>query len=198
MKNIDESTLMGDYMFLEDCTQYTNARKQDKMMQFTAHNTSKGLPKRLNRLKKAASERNVHLRFLLENFRKHKMNKTCYDWPSNVIYWHIEWHFLNVNKMFTDSRCNEGSTMVNLLEKYFNVQDENYSELEYCKSRGIANMCILLKAEGIHNAKKRFYRMNPLETLRNNLRNKIIIEYPEIYIVYETDCDDFDIIDTGE
>lgn len=197
LKNIDESILMGDYIFLENCTQYTNARKQDKILQFTAH-SNKYLPKNLNKLRKAASERQVNLRFLLPNFEKHKINSTCYDWSSKVVYWHVEWHFLNVNKIFVDSRCYENSSIGELLEKYFSFQDVNYCDLEYYKSRGISNMTILLKAEGIHNAKSRFYRFNAFETLKNNLRNKTIIEYPEIYVVYETDCDDFDIIDSGE
>lgn len=56
---------------------------------------------------------------------------------------------------------------------------------------------VLLKAEGIKRCKNRFYRLDVNKTLKENLQDKTLVEYPWIYVSYEDNLEAFDIIDSG-
>lgn len=196
MKNISESDLMHDYVFLENCTNYTMARKRDKIKRITAYHRT--LPAQLNKLKVAAQERSITLQFLLQNFEKHKSNSTFYDWQTKIIHWRVEWRFLNANnRKCVDARCSEHETIVNLASKYFHPNDE-YTDLEYYRSKGLTNVRFLLKAEGVRCSRNRYYALDRDNTLAENLRRRTVVEFPVITVVYDTDCNGFDIIDSGE
>lgn len=195
IKNITESDLMNDYVFLENCTNYTIARKRDKIKRITGYHRT--LPAQLNKLKAAAQERSITLQFLLQNFEKHQANSTFYDWQTKIIHWRVEWRFLNANnRKCIDERCSELDTITNLVSKYFEANDE-YTGLEYYRSKGLANVRFLLKAEGVRCSRNRYYSLDQENTLAENLRGRTIVEFPVITIVYHTDCDGFDIIDSG-
>lgn len=197
IKKITESDLMKDYAFLENCTNYTAARKHDKIKRFTAYNRS--LPVNLSKLKAAANDRNIKLNFLLQNFEKHNKNTTHYDWKSKVIYWRIEWRFINANNCErVDERCDENETITNLIQKYFQINNSDNSALEYYQSKGLANVRILLKAEGIRFCRQRYHAMDLNKTLNDNLQRCTIVEYPVMYVIYDTDESNFDIINSGK
>lgn len=196
IRNITESDLMSDYAFLENCTNYTMARKRDKIKRITS--CQRTLPAQLFKLRAAAQERSIALQFLLQNFEKHKSNSTFYDWQTKIIHWRIEWRFLNANdRRFIDARCNEHETILNLANKYFQSNDE-YADLEYYRSKGLANVRFLLKAEGVRCSKNRYFGLDREKTLADNLRGRTIVEFPVIIVVYETHCDGFNIIDSGK
>lgn len=56
---------------------------------------------------------------------------------------------------------------------------------------------VLLKAEGIKRCKNRFYRLDVNKTLKENLQDKTLVEYPLIYVSYDDHLEAFDIIDSG-
>lgn len=187
---------MGDYALLESCTNFTMARKRDKIKRITDNHRT--LPPQLNRLRAAAQERSIALRFLLRNFDKHKANTTFYDWQTKIIHWRIEWHFVNAdNRKYIDERCNEHETISQLMHKYFNPTDGS-TELDFYRSRGLGDVRFLLKAEGIRCSRNRYYDLDLSSTLADNLRGRTIIEFPVIIVIYDTDCGGFDIIDSGK
>ncbi|XP_031625915.1 box C/D snoRNA protein 1 [Contarinia nasturtii] len=150
------------------------------------------------KLKKAAAERKIKLDFLLPNFDKHKANKTYYDWASKVIYWCIEWRFINANnKIIIDERCCESKTMNELIEKYV-VSCDSLSSLAGYRSKGLGKILLLLKAEGVRKSCNRFYRMDVSKTLQENLQEKTIVEFPVIYVIFDSDLQDYDIINNNE
>lgn len=188
---------MSDYVFLESCTHYASARRTDKIKRFTTHGRSLSIP--LAKLKKAASEpeRHITLEYLLPNFDKHKTNTTFYDWKSKVIYWRIEWCFINANQLvICDERCNELDVMTQLTEKYFGNDYAN--SLTCYRLKGMENVMMLLKAEGVRKSKNRFYAIDMKKTLRENLFGRTIVEFPIVYVIFDTDIGNFDVISNGE
>lgn len=189
---------MSDYVFLESCTNYASARRTDKIKRYTARDRS--LPVPLMKLKRAAAdlERQIKLDFLLPNFDKHKANTTYYDWASKVIYWCIEWRFINANnKIMIDERCCESKLITELIGKYFDYSN-SISSLGSYRSRGLDHIALLLKAEGIRKSQNRFFAIDASKTLQENLRGKNIVEYPVIYIIFDTDIQTYDIINSGK
>lgn len=49
----------------------------------------------------------------------------------------------------------------------------------------------------IKSSSQRYYELDLDASLRENLRNKVIIEYPTIYVVLKHCKDDFDLMDSG-
>lgn len=198
LKQITESDLMSDYVFLESCTNYTSARRNDKIKRFTARNRS--LPTPMAKLKKAAlqANRQIKLEFLLPNFDKHKVNKTYYDWTSKVIYWCIEWRFINADsKIIIDERCCETDAMTQLIAHYFDYAS-SISSLACYRSKGLNGVALLLKAEGVRKNQNRYFAMDLSKTLQENLKGKTIVEYPVINVIFDTDIQKYDVINNGK
>jgi hypothetical protein len=189
--------LMSDYTFLEECTRYVNDRKYDKIKHFTRYN--KRLPGPQYRLRGVAKKHGITLRYLLANFTRNKNNTTRLDYKTNTIHWRVEWVFTNAgNLKYVDEQCSELEPVSALLEKYFDTTDPMKRQLEFYQARGIGNIRILLKAEGVKRSNNRFYELDCKKSLRENLSGKTIVEYPVVYLVLPDSVPGgFDIIDSG-
>ena len=200
MTNID---FMSDYTFLEQCTRYVSDRKSDKLKHHTRFN--KNLPAHMFKLRCAAHERKINLKFLLKIFTKHNVNTTFYDWKEKIIHWRIEWIFSHAqNVKFVDERCSEHDSLNKLLTKYLTAPTEPTDSsilinkhLEYYQSKDQNELQVLLKAEGVKGCKRRFFAMDMAKTLKDNLAGKTIVEFPIMYVVYKDITSEFNVIDSG-
>lgn len=200
LKQITESDLMSDYIFLEDCTHYASARRADKIKLFTAHNNQMLTTTTIAKLKKAAAEakRRITLKVLLPNFDKRKTNTTFYDWKSKVIFWRIEWRFIDEKTVIAfDEQCNETNTMTSLISKYFEKKNAN-EPLDRFREQGLEKLTLLLKAEGIRKSQNRFFPIDLSKTLQENLFKRTIVEFPVIYVVFNENVGKYDVISNGE
>lgn len=205
IKSMTEMDFMSDYTFLEECTRYVSNRKSDKLKMHTRYN--KNLPNNLYRLRSAALERKIALRFLLRLFTRHKENTTVYNAKTKTIFWHLEWIFPMANNLkIIDERADETALLSDLLNKHL-MPNQNGTTLlsvvpkplEYYQSRGIGGVRIFLKAEGIKRSKNRYFELSADKTLNENLCGKTIVEFPTIFIVYkDIVTDNFDVIDSGK
>lgn len=192
-----ENDFMSDYCFLEECTRYTNTRKHDQIKRATRYN--KMLPTHLFKLRSAAHERGVQLRFLLQNFTKHKNNTTFYDWNLKVIHWRIDWIFIHAqNALVADERADENEKLATVLGHHIKTHSDSVNKLAFYESKGMNGLTILLKAEGVKRCANRYYELDVSKSLKVNLRNKVIVEYPVIMVIYNDLRSEFDIIEDGK
>lgn len=193
-REMTENDLMGDYTFLEECTQYVNNRKQDPVKRYTRFTWN--VPRHRVNIEAAAAERNVKLKFLLPNFTKHKANTTRYDLKSKVIYWRVEWHFVNAeNVQLIDERCDEQNIIGAMLDERLMANRDALRHYHECDRQLVR---VLLKAEGIRKSKNRYWSLDLAKSWRDNLSGKTIVEYPVVYVVSDPDANDFEVIDEGE
>lgn len=194
--------IMNDYYFLEECTRFVEDQKRDNKKRFTAY--AKQLPSDLYRLRKAANERNISLRFLVQGFTKRHKNTTLLDICNSIIFWHVEWCFWNGKGAitFVDERVNENCKLYEVVSKYFEPDslDTNpvKSRLEQYHAAGIREIELLLKAEGIRQCSNRFLPLNLNDSFLKNLAGKTIVEYPQIYIVLKSQLDAFNIVESDD
>lgn len=105
----------------------------------------------LFKLKMAARQRGTVLQFLAQNFARHKINTTRYNYKTNIINWRLEWLFPNADlglMKFVDEKCSEHKRLSELLDKYINpdaVPFEGPKLLTYYRSVGYSGIKILLK-----------------------------------------------------
>lgn len=196
LKNLTENDLMNDYVFLEDCTNYTMARKRDKIKRHTSNHP---LPMHLRKLRSAAQERSMNLRFLLANFKRHIDNKTFYDWKTKIIHWSIEWRFPYANNfLYLEERCDENQTICKHSEKFFDKNTTTMTQMSEYLAKGISNCIFLLKSEGIQRCNERYFRLNGDISLMENLKNRTIIEFPVILVVFDSDIQNYQLITNGK
>lgn len=222
MRDMTQLDFVSDYTFLEECTRYVADRKRDHLKRHTRYN--KSLPAHLFKLRAAAGERRTALRFLLALFSRRAANTTFFDWKTCVIRWRVEWVFPNAGGLVcADAQCDERTPLRQLLQRY--VEEQQPAEvaaaagddgpavvavpaapldasvrkaLEFYRSRGLASMRVLLKAEGIKRSRTRFWELDVQRSLRANLADKTIVEFPVVYVVYDDVVKEFDVIDSGE
>lgn len=194
--------LMNDYYFLEECTQFVEARKRDNRKRFTCYN--KHLPNSMVRLRQAALARGTTLKFLLQNFTKRQKNTTHLDAKSGTIFWRIEWCFPNGDEtiVFTDDNVSETCKLYDVVDKYLQPAAKSKipcaSKLEFYQASSISGVHLLLKAEGIKQCRNRGSLLNINDSLRESLRNKIVVEFPTIYVVLKDQLAQFDVVDSDD
>ncbi|XP_014355574.1 box C/D snoRNA protein 1 [Papilio machaon] len=198
MKDFTDTDLLSDYRLLEECARFVYAVRRDEKKKFTR--IDKDLPIHLFKLKMAARNRGIALQFLAQNFTRHSVNTTRYHYKTNIISWRVEWIFPNVDTKplkFVDEKCPEQNKLSRLLDKYLNPNAspfEGSKSLAFYKSAGFSGIKILLKAEKIRGSAKKFFELDPTETLGENLSGKCIVEFPIIFIVLKDHACNFEII----
>lgn len=199
LKEMTDVDFMSDYCFLEECTRYVADRKRDKIKSFTSYN--KRLPAKLFKLRHAARERGIRLKFLLSNFTRNQCNTSSFERDGGVINWRVEWIYPNAECLrIVDEQCSENEKLTELAEKHLKSSSEaDRKQLVYHQSRGIGGLTFLLKAEGVKKCKNRFYELDVQKSLKDNLKGKTLVEYPVIYVVFaEVAREMFDVIEDGE
>ncbi|XP_072935390.1 box C/D snoRNA protein 1 [Epargyreus clarus] len=198
MKDFTNTDLLSDYRLLEECARFVYAVKRDEKKKFTR--IDKDLPIHLFKLKMAARKRGTVLQLLAQNFTRHSINTTRYNFKANIIYWRVEWVFPNVETnplKFVDEKCPEHTKLSRLLDKYLNpdaLPFEGSKSLGYYKSAGFNGVKILLRAEKVKRSAKKFFELDPSESLMENLSGKCIVEFPIIFVVLKDHAYNFEII----
>lgn len=201
LRKMTKMDMMSDYYFLEEATRFVDDRKRDKIKRFTRYN--KNLPTQLFRLRCAARDRGTAIRFLLPNFTRNQQNTTQLNFKTGVIHWRLEWNFPNAEGLvFTDERCDENEKLYVLMNKYLEttngVDFPGKNKLEFYQSRGLNQLKVLLKAEGIKRSRNRFFELDPKHSLKEAFKGKTIVEFPSLYILFKESTDGFDVIESDE
>lgn len=211
MTNLD---LSSDYRMLEEITRNIESCRKTFTRKF--YNTNRDLPnvsnfsvceeatnilfylQHLYKLKQQAGVYKTNIKFLPYSFIKRKQNTTFLHFKRNLIYWHIEWVFVNADNLkMVDNKVLETEKLGNALHKYFIKQDDVViqEKLAYYQACDITGVKVFLKAEQCSG--NRYYEIDLSETVRECLRDKTIVEYPTFYVVLKEHAHIFDVIGMG-
>lgn len=150
------------------------------------------------KLKTEAASRGTVIKFLPPSFVKRKSNSSQVNFSSKIIFWHVEWVFPNANNLrLIDKKVPETEKLGSILNKYF-VKQENsvlQEKLQFYQSTNLSGIRLFLKAEECPG--KKFYELDSLASIKENLKEKVIIEYPTIYVVLKHHADSYEVIDSG-
>lgn len=177
---------MNDYYFLEEVTRFTKDIKSNEMVK-----NQNRLNLRFIKLRKEALNRNIKLYFLNNGLSKRKRNQSMYKGQEQTIYWYVEVIFPNAKNIKMCKKFNENTKIHEIVETMLNFETNN--QLDSYQSKGVHNLRVLLKAEGLKNSHKRFYEMNLQKSLKSNLSGKVVIEYPTLHVINNS-SDDLDVI----
>ncbi|XP_042858468.1 box C/D snoRNA protein 1-like [Penaeus japonicus] len=210
---MDNLTLLSDYRFLEEIDHKLEDNQRHPLRRYIAPRPTKGkpdLPFFLSNLRNEAAKRGTTLKFVPNHFSKHKENTTRYIAKEGIIRWHIKWVFHQADITFTKTQVDENTPIITLLARYMEPNDglspEEAEKLAYYHSASYSRIAVLLQAER-EGSKTAFCEVVLSKSLRQNLANCKVVEYPTLYVIlrdhmqayleYEADGHD-DLFEDGE
>ncbi|KAK1117378.1 hypothetical protein K0M31_016748 [Melipona bicolor] len=211
LKSFTDLDILSDYRFLEEAARTVDQLKRNPLKNYTCEIS---LPMHLNKLKIAAFKRNITLQFMPQHFSRHQNNTTYFNWKTNELYWKIEWIFPQANcTKWVTKRVLEHTRLSLLIEEILyptkSIKKKNDIEelslkiclnekLQFYQAAGLSRIKVLLKAEKVLKSDLKFYELDITLSLKENLENKTIIEFPTIYIILNDHACMYEIIDTDD
>ncbi|KAG7208274.1 hypothetical protein KM043_014517 [Ampulex compressa] len=211
LKSFSDLDVLNDYRLLEDIGRSVDQLKKDPLKRCTRQ---RSLPVHLNKLKLASFKRKVNLQFMPQNFSKHKENTTFLNWKTNELYWRIEWIFPQAeNTKWVTERALESTRLSTLIEQILDpnamledkigVDNQNLKltlndRLQFYQAAGLCGLKILLKAERVSKSNCRFHELDVTLSIKENLENKTIIEFPTLYVILKDHIDMYEILHSDD
>lgn len=83
-----------------------------------------------------------------------------------------------------------------VLNKYLVKQEDSVlqEKLQFYQSCDLGGIRVFMKAE--EKPGRKFFELDTVENLKTNFRNKVIIEYPTLYVLLKEHADSYDVIDS--
>lgn len=101
--------------------------------------------------------------------------------------WHIKWIFHQADVILVDPSVDENTTIFRTLAKYLNptkniLSAEDNQKLAFYHSASYSRVSVLIKTETV-DSEIVFQELEPYRSFRVNFANKVITEYPVLYVV---------------
>lgn len=188
-ENMDNLTLLSDYRLLEEIDNRLEDNLRNRLLRSAKRPPDDRLsvPPHLQQLRIQAAQRGTTLKFIPSFFSSHRENTTRYHFREGLIRWHIKWVFHQADVVLIDRSVDENTLICTLLAKYMNptkneLSAEDNEKLAYYHSASYSRVSVLMKINTPESGVV-FHEIEPLKTLRVNFANKVIAEYPVLYVV---------------
>ncbi|KAM3323346.1 box C/D snoRNA protein 1 [Capsicum chacoense] len=197
LSQFDDNLLLSDYNMLEDVKRFAESSR--RMRQRLCGYAHFKLPLPLKNLRRAATRRRTKIQFLSSGMSKREKNQTYYNNRNKFISWTIEWRFNSTDVVLIDHgyncfrcRVREDTSLFSVLETHLKPGPWNHPLKQFCEeSLDCLKLFIRKHPKG---SKSPFYQLNIKAPLREQLANKVILEYPVIYVFLPSHSYDFEVI----
>ncbi|KAK4349265.1 hypothetical protein RND71_032020 [Anisodus tanguticus] len=187
LSNFDDNILLADYNMLEDVKRVAESAK--RIRQEICGYTHFRLPMRLKNLQRAANGRRTKILFLSNGMSKREKNKTYYNNRKKFISWTIEWRFHLTDTVLIDHGVHENTSLQSVIENHLKPSPWNHPLRQFCEEPLDSLKFFIQKG-----TKSSFYELDIKASLREQLTNKVILEYPVIYVFLPSHSCDFEVI----
>ncbi|XP_422364.3 box C/D snoRNA protein 1 [Gallus gallus] len=172
--------LLSDYRFLEDVGRAADAAARDLSVHRPATN------KFINYLRNRARRHNINLKTLPIGFTKRKENSTIFNKKEQKFYWHLKLVFPHCHAEYILKRVPEDKTLTDILKPYIDPVESDPVVCQRLKTYTMSprsDVQILMKIENRKQNSTRYSELDASRSLLENLKNKVIIEYPTLFVV---------------
>ncbi|KAL1772705.1 box C/D snoRNA protein 1 [Sigmodon hispidus] len=179
LQQFTEMNLLSDYRFLEDVARTAEQISRDTFLK---------RPKRKKYLlfmKNRARKQGIFLRLLPNGFSKRKENSTVFDHRKHQFCWHVKLQFPQSQAEYIEKRVPDDKTINEILKPYIDPEKSDPVIRQRLKAyvHSQTGVQILMRAENMQQNSVRYYELDPNKSLLDNLKNKVIIEYPTLHVV---------------
>ncbi|XP_029563788.1 box C/D snoRNA protein 1 isoform X2 [Salmo trutta] len=188
LSKMDEMNLLSDYRFLEDTGRLADSANRDSLVRGPPVNF------RAKRLTAQARRLNITLRFLPNTFTRSRENSTICLKKENRFLWHLQLLFPQSSSEFTERRVSDDQTLKQILTPYIHPTESEpvrRQKLKMYVHSPFDHVRVFMKAEGRKANSVRYQELDVAKTLKENLKFKLVIEYPMLHIVLKDHCHDY-------
>ncbi|XP_002919434.2 box C/D snoRNA protein 1 [Ailuropoda melanoleuca] len=193
IQQFTEMNLLSDYRFLEDVARTADHISRDAFLKRPISN------KRMYFMKNRARRQGINLKLLPNGFTKRKENSTFFDKKKQQFCWHVKLQFPQSQAVYIEKRVPDDKTINEILRPYIDPEKSDPVIRQRLKAyiRSQTGVQILMKVEYMQQNLVRYYELDPYKSLRDNLRNKVIIEYPTLHVVLKESSHDMEVLHQG-
>ncbi|XP_035685251.1 box C/D snoRNA protein 1-like [Branchiostoma floridae] len=180
VKEITERHLLSDYRFLEEVDRKVDNANRD------VHAHKRTNNKYMNLLRSKARLSGVTLKLLPGGFTRRRQNTTQFNRKFQKMNWRVEWSFPQAEVSYSDKWVPEDMLLKTALQKYVDPEKADpiirHRLKAYC-SRELSHIHLLMKVEERRANSVRYEELHADMTLKENLRGKVVVEFPTILVV---------------
>uniref|UniRef100_A0A0D9S6V1 Box C/D snoRNA protein 1 n=1 Tax=Chlorocebus sabaeus TaxID=60711 RepID=A0A0D9S6V1_CHLSB len=190
IQQFTEMNLLSDYRFLEDVARTADHISRDAFLKRPISN------KHMYFMKNRARRQGINLKLLPNGFTKRKENSTFFDKKKQQFCWHVKLQFPQSQAEYIEKRVPDDKTINEILKPYIDPEKSDpvirqRLKAYICSQTGVQ---ILMKIEYMQQNLVRYYELDPYKSLLDNLRNKVIIEYPTLHVVLKGSNNDMKVL----
>nr|XP_006120324.1 box C/D snoRNA protein 1 isoform X2 [Pelodiscus sinensis] len=153
INEFSELNLLSDYCFLEDVGRMADGAVRDISLHRPTTNKS------INYLRNRARKHNIYLKTLPIGFTKRRENTTTFNKKEQRFYWHLKLIFPQSHAEYIVKRL-----------KIYTMSPPS-------------DIQILMKIENRQHNSVSYDELDTSKSLRDNLKDKVVIEYPTLLVV---------------
>ncbi|XP_020944212.1 box C/D snoRNA protein 1 isoform X3 [Sus scrofa] len=179
IQQFTEMNLLSDYRFLEDVARTADHISRDAFLKRPISN------KHMYFMKNRARKQGIDLKLLPIGFTKRKENSTFFDKKKRQFCWHVKLQFPQSQAVYVEKRVPDDRTINEILRPYIDPEKSDPVIRQRLKAyiRSQTGVQILMKVEHMQQNSVRYYELDPDKSLLDNLRSKVVIEYPTLHVV---------------
>uniref|UniRef100_A0A8C9AMD5 Box C/D snoRNA protein 1 n=1 Tax=Prolemur simus TaxID=1328070 RepID=A0A8C9AMD5_PROSS len=190
IQQFTEMNLLSDYRFLEDVARTADHISRDAFLKRPISN------KHMYFLKNRARRQGINLKLLPNGFTKRKENSTFFDKKKQQFCWHVKLRFPQSQAEYIEKRVPDDKTINEILKPYIDPEKSDPVIRQRLKAyiRSQTGVQVLMKVEYMQQNLVRYHELDPNKSLLDNLRNKVIIEYPTLHVVLKGSSNDMKVL----
>uniref|UniRef100_A0A8C3SDK5 Box C/D snoRNA protein 1 n=1 Tax=Chelydra serpentina TaxID=8475 RepID=A0A8C3SDK5_CHESE len=195
INEFSELNLLSDYRFLEDVGRMTDGAARDVSLHRPTTN------KFINYLKNRARKHNIHLKTLPIGFTKRRENSTTFNKKEQRFYWHLKLIFPHSHAEYTVKRVPEDKTLGEILKPYLDPEESDpviRQRLKIYTMSPQSDVQILMKIENRQHNSVSYDELHTSKSLLDNLKDKVVIEYPTLLVVLKKLKNDMGVLGQGK
>ncbi|XP_019386706.1 PREDICTED: box C/D snoRNA protein 1 isoform X2 [Crocodylus porosus] len=180
VNEFNDLNLLSDYRFLEDAGRLADCAARDVSLHRRTANKS------INVLKRRARKYNIHLKTLPIGFSKRRENTTFFNIREQKFYWHLKLVFPHCHAEYTIQRVPDDKMLGEILKHYVDPVESDpviRQRLKIYTMSPESDVQILMKVENRQHNSVRYNQLDTSKSLLDNLKDKVIIEYPTLLVV---------------
>ncbi|XP_008582516.1 PREDICTED: box C/D snoRNA protein 1 [Galeopterus variegatus] len=190
IQQFTEMNLLSDYRFLEDVARTADHITRDVFLKRPISN------KHMYFMKNRARKQGINLKLLPNGFTKRKENSTYFNKKKQQFCWHVKLKFPQSQAEYIERRVPDDKIINEILKPYIDPEKSDpvirqRLKAYICSQTGVQ---ILMKVEYMQQNLVRYYELDPYKSLLDNLRKKVIIEYPTLHVVLKGSSNDMKIL----
>ncbi|KAL2461300.1 HIT-type Zinc finger family protein [Abeliophyllum distichum] len=190
LSEFNDNILISDYNMLEDVKRV--AESAQRMRLKLCGKSHVRLPYPLKSLRSAAASRRTKLLFLSNGMSKREMNQTYYNNRKKFISWTIEWRFHSTDVVLVDHGVHENTNLCSVIENHLEGGPWNH-RLRQFNDEPLDSLNFFIRKYP-KGPRSPYRKLNIKASIREQLANLVILEYPVIHVFLPSHNHDFEVI----